>query len=376
MWRILGAAAMALPLVVAPAARAADPAPPAVDPPPAPAPAPPPPKAKFRPFRPAGQLANEHVAAALEGAWSFSLHVNAELVSRSWDAPYPTGTIGQYSTRILYGATWTAMLGLEAAILLAAHRGRTDWIAEANYRTDWIFAYDLPACPRPGASGGCGVGIGGYSFIQIRPKGWRWWIEAGGGWIQQRVFNDETRTVNESSWALSPVTAFREAKVGGRGVALRLRGGPGAFIGMHNGHVHPTLRGKRQGLDVPWHQIYPFDFGVGPGVRTEANLTFFRRLSLDAELVFAPLFLGAGSRQQTGPEIAPLDSPREGTSVFRKLTVGVGWDDPAVLPMKTSVGIIAAELSGRPVYELGHHAVVLRFDVPLGVAVKRDQSPW
>jgi hypothetical protein len=183
-------------------------------------------------------------AAVIDGSWSIALHVNTELTNRTWDAPYPWGTIGQYSTRLLYGLGWTLMLSAESVAVVLAHGGNFDWLAEASYRSDWAVPIDLPACPRVGAFGGCGMGIGSFAFVQLRPRGSRIWYEAGGGWIQQRVLNDDLRTVAESSWVLSPIIATWDLHTDlAAPVAFRTFVGPGLFFGMHNAHMHPTLRG-------------------------------------------------------------------------------------------------------------------------------------
>src|SRR6185437_5836079 len=119
--------------------------------------------------------------------------------------PRPFGTLGHYSRRIFYGTTWTAMLSMEALIVAVASGGNLDWIQEANYRTDWMLPFDLPACSHPGVNGGCGVGMGSMTFLQIRPHGSHWWVEAGGGWYEQRVLDDPLRTLTESTWMLTPL---------------------------------------------------------------------------------------------------------------------------------------------------------------------------
>jgi hypothetical protein len=306
-------------------------------------------------------------AAVIDGSWSIALHVNTELTNRTWDAPYPWGTIGQYSTRLLYGMSWTLMLSAESFAVVLANGGSFDWLSEASYRSDWVVPIDLPACPRPGAFGGCGMGIGGFAFVQLRPRGSRIWYEAGGGWIQQRVFNDALRTVAESTWVLSPITAVREFHTDlSAPVALRVFAGPGVFFGMHNAHMHPTLRGADVYPDVPWTEMYPLDAGIGPGGRIEGRLVFARRLTLEGEAIMAPFLLG-GPARRTSRDVAPLDFEREGMSVWRKFSAGVGWDDPRSLPFKLSAAFFGAELSERPLERIGYRGVMLRFDIPLRV---------
>jgi hypothetical protein len=71
--------------------------------------------------------------AALEGSWSIVLELDTLLTSRRWDAPYPEGLLAQAATRILYGSSWTAMLGLEGALAALASGGDLAWIGEARY---------------------------------------------------------------------------------------------------------------------------------------------------------------------------------------------------------------------------------------------------
>lgn len=307
------------------------------------------------------------MALTLDGSWSLAMQVLTQLVKRTWSAPYPWGTIGQYSARILYGTSWTLMLGLESIALLAATDGTLSSIVDAGFRTDWLLGVDLPSCPTPGAYGGCGVGVGSMSFLSVRPRRSKWWLEAGGGWLEQRVANDANRTLAESIWGLTPITALREVRAWSGPVELRARAGPGVFFGAHQAHVHPTLRGWRAGIRPPWHEMYPLDAGLGPGARAELDVRFFEHLSLDGELVVAPFFLG-GPTTRREPEIAPLDFAREGTSVWRRLTAELGIVGSRSFPLKTSIAFSAMELSDRPVTRFGYRTVSLRFDIPLDVA--------
>jgi hypothetical protein len=313
-----------------------------------------------------GDVKGLPTAAILDGSWQIAQFLNSEAIRRTYTPPWPQGTIASLSSRVLYGGSWTALVGLEGAILLTASGGKLHWVDEARYVTDWVVGYDLPACPRPGAHGGCGVGIGVFSVVQLRPRGWRVWLEAGGGWLQQRVWNDETRTVAETTWVLSPATALYEAKAEAKAVSVRARFGPGTYFGMHNAHVHPTRLGVRRGLEVPWHGMYPLDAGGGPGGRGEVTLTFFRRLALDAELTTAAFVLG-GPVHQSAPEIAPLGGIRQGITTWRKGAVAIGWDDKKTFLAKASLAYVAQELSSRPLTKLGQSAVMLRFEIPMGV---------
>lgn len=305
-------------------------------------------------------------AAALDGVWSLSLQSATQFVNRTWSPPFPWGSIGHYWTHILYGTSWTLMLGLESLIVVLASGGKLDWMAEASYRVDWILGYDLPACPRPGAMGGCGIGAGDFAYISVRPLRSKWWYEAGGGWFQQRVANDELRTIGESTWVLMPFAAMREFSTDlEQDIAVRTFVGPAAFGGMHSVNFHPTQKGTEL-YDVPWTELYPLDGGIGPGARAEGRLIAWQKYSLEGELIFAPFLLG-GPIRQVSHDVAPLDYPRQGFSVWRKATLGLSWFDPKILPFKTTLAFFAAELSDRPVEKMGYRGAMFRFDIPLKV---------
>lgn len=305
-------------------------------------------------------------AALLDGSWALAEHVNAALSVRAWDAPYPLGTLGHYSTRILYGTSWTLMLGLEAIAVAAVHGGKIDWIAEGSYRSDWMMPVDSPVCSSMGAEGGCGLGVGGFSYLQIRPVGSHWWYEAGGGWIQQRVSNDAFRTVAESTCVLTPISAVYELRTDlSAPVAVRLFGGPGVSFGMHAGHMHPTTLGRDLYPNAPWTQLYPMAAGIGPGGRVEARVTFAQRLSLDGELVVAPFLLGG--QFDVSNDVAPLERQGHGIPVWRKATVGIGWEDRKTFPFKASIAFFAAELSEQPLDRIGYRGGMIRFDIPLEI---------
>ena len=322
----------------------------------------------WKSFRAGAELVHSvPTAAIIDGAWSISLHINTELTNRTWDAPWPQGTIGQYSTRILYGMSWTIMMGLESLAVVLVSGEKFDWLAEAAFRSDWVVPVTLPACPDVGAWGGCGLGVGTFSLLQIRPVGTKWWFEAGGGWIQQRVLNDALRTVAESSWIMTPISAVREFKTDlDADIAFRLFAGPGLYFGMHNGHMHPTRRGAEIYPDVPWHQMYVLDAGIGPGARVEGRMIIKQHLALEGEITMAPFLVG-GPSKHVSSDIAPLDFEREGMSVWRKVGLGLAWDDPRRLPFKSTLAFFGAELSESPVERIGYRGVMLRFDIPLKV---------
>jgi hypothetical protein len=309
--------------------------------------------------------------AVFDGGYSLTLQIGSALASGRWHAPILRGLVAHEATRVLYGTSWTAMLGLESLAAVVVSGTRFDWLGEATYRTDWIFGISAPGCPHRGAYGGCGIGIGGFGGLHVRPLGSHVWYEVGGGWIEQRVANDERRTLSESAWVMTPLAAAYEVKTDlDAPIALRLQAGPGVYFGMHNAHVHPTELGTRMGVDPPWHEIYPLDAGAGPGGRAELRLIFARHLSLDGELVMAPFLLG-GPTHDPPKDVAPLDSPRGGTSTWRYVGVGASWDHASVLPMRAGVSFFGAELSGRPVTKLGHQGVMLRFEFPLRLAEAR-----
>ncbi|HEY8075088.1 MAG TPA: hypothetical protein VIF62_13285, partial [Labilithrix sp.] len=270
--------------------------------------------------------------AVFDGSWSIGLQLGSFLVSNTWRGREPKGAIANEATRVLYGTSWTAMIGLESLGAVLATGGRFTWLAEAEWRTNWMIGLDLPACPSVGAYGGCGIGIGGFGGLHVRPIGSRWWLEASGGWMEQRVATDERRTVAESLWVLTPMTATYAFQIGESPLALRGRAGPGVYFGMHNAHVHPTDLGE-QTISTPWHEIYPLDAGLGPGARAEAHVVVMRRFTFDGEIVAAPFFVG-GPTTHPSHDVAPLDAPRSGTPVWRYVTAGVSWDHVPVLPMR------------------------------------------
>lgn len=302
------------------------------------------------------------VVAGIEGSWSLILQLDTLLSSRRWSAPQPQGLLAQETTRILYGSTWTVMLGVEGALALLAGGGNLSWLAEAHYQSDWTFGVTAPACSTPGVNAGCGVGIGGFGGLHARPVGSHFWYEVTGGWLEQRIASDDRRTLEESSWVLSPFAVTYGARAGSGPLAVDLRLGPGAYFGMHAAHLHPTTTGARS-LDVPWHELYPLDVGVGLGARAELGVTLFRHVRIDGSAVAAPLALGT-RRTRFSPELAPLAPAPEGIPWWRMLTLGVAFEHPA-LPLRLGASVFAAELSTRPIDELGQRGFMLRFDYVL-----------
>lgn len=299
--------------------------------------------------------------AEFDGAWSIVMQLETLLTSRRWDAPYPNGLLAQEVTRVLYGTSWTTMIALEALLASLASDGSFAWLAEARYRTDWMFGVTAPACAG-GAKAGCGAGSGTYGGLHVRPRGSDLWFEVTGGWLEQRVASDARRTLAESSFVLSPlaVSYGMSERRGALGVDAKL--GVGAYFGMHSAHVHPTEEGART-LDVPWHELYPIDVGAGPGARAELGVTLAHSVRLEGGVVLAPLLLGS-RRPNVGRDLAPLVAAKRGIPCWRAANVGVALAD-GVLPMRLALSLFASELSTRPVGKLGYGGFMLRFDFPL-----------
>jgi hypothetical protein len=305
--------------------------------------------------------------ALFDGAWSVVTELDTLLTSRRWDAPYPQGLVAQVATRALYGTSWTGMLVLESFAASLASGGRFDWLAEAQYRTDWLFGVSAPACGGPDTGGGCGAGVGSFGGLHVRPRGSRWWFEVTGGWLEQRIANDAYRTLEESSWVLTPLAATYALEGRAGAVAVAARFGPGAYFGMHAAHLHPTELGAKT-LAVPWHELYPLDVGVGIGARAELALTFARSVRVSGGAVAAPLV--AGTRHtRTSPELAPL-AGGSGVPWWRALSLGLDVTAPS-LSLQFGASLFLAELSTRSLDELGHAGFMFRFAFPLRTLTTR-----
>jgi len=303
-------------------------------------------------------------AAVLNGAWSAVLQFSTLMTSGRYGSPQPKGIIAQEATRLLYGGSWTAMLALEAYAVLSFAGGNFDFLAEASYRMDWLMAATLPACPAKVSYGGCGIGVGGFGSLRIRPKGSWVSFEAGGGWIEQRAAHDERRTVSESMWVLMPLGATVGVETPSAPLGLFVRAGPGAYFGMHNGHLHPHGTGPGKPT-APWHEMYPIDVGVGPGGTVHGGLVVAKKLRVEAELVVAVLPLGK-SWSTVSPDLAPLHGS-EGVPSFRLLSFGATWDDPTT-PFRFGASLFRAELSTRPLSNFGHAGGMVRLEFPLRVS--------
>lgn len=316
-----------------------------------------------RPWRAGSDLiATAPNAALLDGAWSLARQVDTLIVDRAWEPPTVAGLTGHFTRRILYGTTWTLMLGVESVAVVVAAGPKLDWLGAAAYRLDWMLPVDLPTCPRIGANAGCGLGTGGFAFLQLRPIGSRWWFEAGGGSTDQRVSSDALRTVGESTWVLTPIAALRELETPTDAIAsVRALVGAGVYGGMHNASMHPTARGEDAFGKQPWTELHPLEGGIGPGGVVDVTFALLRRITLAGDLTIAPFLLGA-TVHRVSSAVAPLDRPRSGIPVWRKLDVGVGY---RLSNMTMSVVGFAEELSDRPIVKAGSRGGMLRFDVRL-----------
>jgi hypothetical protein len=333
---------------------------------------PPPPAKKgrgaWRSFRAGSDLVGSvPMAAILDGGWSITTQINTSLIDRTWTTPRPYGTLGHYTRRLAYGLSWSFMLGIESMIAIASHGDSLDWIGGATYRTDWMLPVDLPACRHVGADGGCGIGVGNMAFISIAPHHSKWWFEAGGGWFEQRVLYDPIRTLGESTWVLTPISVMREISTNpDRAIALQWFVGPGIYGGMHSGNMHPSVRGQDVYPNFRASELYVFDGGVGPGARTELHITVLRHLTLEGNLILAPLLIGSASGN-ISRAVEPLNYPRSGIPMWRKLDVGIGFQDYKLVPFKPVLMFFGAELSERPLDRLGYRGGMIRFDIPIRV---------
>lgn len=303
-------------------------------------------------------------AAALDGSWSLITQYQSILIDRGlFSSGWARGLGAHVIQKVLYGTTWTALVGGEALIVLAASHDMS-WIGGARYRTDWMIPFDLPTCSHPGANGGCGLGQGGFAYLQLRPKDTHWWLEVGGGSFDQRVLDDALRELGETTWLLTPLTALYEmATPTDWPIATNWQIGPGLFGGMLNASMQPTTKGQDVYRSQPWTQIYPLYGGVGPGARTELSLVLFQHVALDGDLTIAPLLLGGAGHPSAN--VAPLDGPRSGFPTWRKLDFGIGYQDYRNLPFKPAFEFFGAELSSRRVDKVGYRGAMMRFDIPL-----------
>ena len=311
-------------------------------------------------------LKSAPVAAFVDGVWSLITQLDTTLIDHTWRAPWPYGTLGHYTRRIMYGTSWTAMLTLESLVIGLASNGDISWMAEARYRTDWMVPFVAPSCAHTGAQGGCGVGLGSNTFVQIRPARSHWWFEAGGGWFEQRLLDDPLRTLTDSTWVLSPFSAVYEVKTNPElPIALDLYAGPGIYGGMHYASVHPTVKGADI-YNFPWTELMPLEGGVGPGGRVEVALIFGGAVEAHGDLTVAPFLLGHATAHANSAA-APLDYARSGIPIWRRGSVGIGWVNSKIVPLKPSIDLFGAELSERRIDRLGYRGAMLRFDIPLRV---------
>jgi hypothetical protein len=306
--------------------------------------------------------------AALDGGWTLAMNY-AWALSANSVRPINVQSVTSFaSTHILYGTSWSLMLASEALLARAAFGTGWRWLERADWRSDWMFGGDVPAgCGTLGRQGGCGLGLGGFSGIRYKVAELTWPVtfEASGGWLQGRVVSDARRTVIESIWIMTPFAASYDARVTAGPLEVKASLGPGVYFGMHNGHVHPTVLGARassERVHASWTGIVPLEAGLGPGGNAALSVAAFG-VALEAEAIVAP-FVAGYVDQHPDAAIAPLDAPRAGgIPVWRRASLGLSV--PLAGGGRVGLHAWAAELSTRALSELGHRALVVRFDLPL-----------
>lgn len=301
--------------------------------------------------------------AVFEAMWSININVGTMLATRTWDSF--RGPLAHELTRILYGTTWTAMLGTESLVAALATGGRFGWASGARYWTTWLVGADVPAgCAKLGAAGGCGVGVGSFGGLAFRLQNTHIWVEASGGWIEQRVSTDADKTIAESTWLMTPAHVYWEGRRDVGPISLRAEAGPSLDFGMHNAHMH--ARAGRGSLTKvgSWTELYPLDGGLGGGGRLLGQIGWRRIASLEGELRMVPLVLGL-AQESPDPELGALARPRSaGIPIYRQIGLG-GSMFVRAIPVRLGLHFWAAEMSTRRVTEIGHRAVELKFEFPL-----------
>jgi hypothetical protein len=272
--------------------------------------------------------------------------------------------VGHFGTRTLFGTTWTLVLGGESLALALGMGGNFAWARQARWRTDALVGLGVPAgCAKPGSNAGCGMGFGTFGGLRFELRSVPLWLEASGGWIEQRVVSDGSRTLAESTWLMTPLHVFHQAQVERGPFRLTAAIGPNVDFGMHTAHLHAHA-GEAKPYPRNWLEMHPLDGGVGGGFQAEVDVEILRRVSIDAETHVSALAIGFVDRQPDAG-LAPLHGARAGgIPVFRRVSLGVAYHIPA-LPLKLGLAYWAAELSTRSITTLGHEAVLLRFDFPL-----------
>ena len=317
-------------------------------------------------------LARVPAVAYIDASWSLAINAGTLEAARQWDTP--RGLVAHFGTRALFGTTWTLVLGGESLALALGMGGNIAWARQARWRTDALVGLGVPAgCVKPGSNAGCGMGFGTFGGLRFELRSVPLWVEASGGWIEQRVASDPSRTLAESTWLMTPLHVFHEAHVE-RG-PFRATGaiGPSVDVGMHTAHLHPPAR---EGGPYPrnWLEMHPLDGGLGGGIQAEVRLEILRRFSIDADAHVSALAIGFVERQPNAA-LAPLDAPRAGgIPVFRRYSFGVAyhWKE---MPLRLGLSYWAAEMSTRSLWTLGHEAVLLRFDFPLRTAEDAPARP-
>ena len=337
---------------------------------PAPAPSPPPPtKSLFEPDDEPGlppALRYAKWAALADGGWSLLMTAAWVASSRGWDAPQPQGLVGVLAARLLYGTSFSVLIGLEVALLRSIFGEDFDGLGGGRHRHHWMAGYQIPGgCPDT-PDWGCGFGLGGYSELSVRLERAPFPLELAltGGWLQGHHGTDPRRTLMESTWVVAPLIARARLPVSLGPARLEAVFGPGIYAGLHAAHVHPTKAGA-QSLQVPLHEMIVLQGGAGLGLHAKLSLELFGALWLEAEADLAPFLLGG--TQQNLPEVVQVLGPFDpGRRLWwRRASVGLGLSREVLEPLRIGVRHFAAELSERPLPQAGHRAWLVEIEVPL-----------
>jgi hypothetical protein len=299
--------------------------------------------------------------ATFEGVWSAALTVGWAVQARSLEKPQPESLAGLLAARVLYGTSWSWLLVAETTIAYWLTGPEFRGLSDVSLTTDWLIGVHVPAnCPEP-----CGFGLGGYSQLRARiagpPEG-ALVFALSGGWIQGRVADAPDSTVIQSTWIQSPASLRSQLGFEMGPVLLELEAGPGVYYGMNNAHVHP----KSSAVSAPWHQFVPLSWGLGPGAYFGARLSLLDAVFVAGEFELASLLAG-GSAGDLPRHLASFAGSPVGSPMWRRTSVGVGLTPTELAPIAVSVRWWMAELSTRPLSSLGHHALLLRFQVPVDI---------
>lgn len=298
----------------------------------------------------------------LDGAWGAALTLAWIESARSPAGQAANGAAGVIAARLLNGSVWTWFLALELAAIKTIGGG-WGWLERASARSDQLFGFGVPSeCALVGASGGCGLGLGGFGEMRGKVRDLPLWLVISGGWMQGRVAADEARTVMESTWVVSPLAL--EAELTGKvsDVAASVALGPGIYAGLHTAHVHGET--AEVAARLPWHELVPLSGGAGLGLRADAAISFGRRFSIEASAVLAP-FVSA-SATSLDPLVAPVRVPApDGPLFWRTLSAGASVQLPGEHSPRIGLRLWGGALSSRPFSTAGHQAVSIHWDIPL-----------